>query len=119
MIGNAAALGDLDRATQLIAHTALGCATGEIGSGDCSSGAIGAFAGELSALLYTDAALNNPELVGDSIADWESRGILIAELSGDSLPQQLAEAQMSVPERQSMQPRTMRSGSRSLFSPRI
>lgn len=81
-IGQAAASGDIDRATQLIAHAALGCATGSVGSGDCSSGAIGAFAGELSALIYTDAALNNPGSIGENVDRWRERGISIAEIAG-------------------------------------
>lgn len=81
-IGQAAASGDIDRTTQLIAHAALGCATGAVGTDDCSSGAIGAFAGELSALIYTDAALNNPELIGENVDRWQERGIAIAEIVG-------------------------------------
>ena len=53
-IGAAVANGDLDTAGQLIAHTALGCATGLIGSGDCASGAGGAFMGEAAGLIYKE-----------------------------------------------------------------
>ena len=53
-IGAAVANGDLDTAAQLIAHAALGCATGLIGSGDCVSGASGAVIGEATALLYKE-----------------------------------------------------------------
>jgi filamentous hemagglutinin len=84
-IGKAAASGDVNRALQLVAHAALGCATAAVGSDDCSSGAIGAFSGELAALLYTDAALRDPSLVGESLDRWQERGILIAELTGGLL----------------------------------
>ena len=48
-IGEAADKGDINRATQLIAHAALGCGLGSTRDGHCSSGAVGAVAGELTA----------------------------------------------------------------------
>ena len=53
-IGAAVANGDLDTAGQLIAHAALGCVTGLIGSDDCASGAGGAVIGEAAALIYKE-----------------------------------------------------------------
>jgi filamentous hemagglutinin len=50
-IGAAYRSGDVDSVGQLIAHAALGCATGALASGDCGAGAAGAFAGELAAKL--------------------------------------------------------------------
>ena len=51
-IGAAVENGDMDTAGQLIAHAALGCVTGLIGSDDCASGAGGAVIGEAAALIY-------------------------------------------------------------------
>ena len=42
----------------------------------------GAFAGEVTALLYTDAALADPARIGQDLARWEARGILLSELAG-------------------------------------
>jgi len=50
-IGQAYRGGDIDNATRLIAHAALGCATGAVASGDCGAGAAGAVAGEVAADL--------------------------------------------------------------------
>ena len=51
-IGAAVDNGDLDTAGQLIAHAALGCATGLLAADDCPSAAAGAVIGEATALLY-------------------------------------------------------------------
>ena len=50
-IGTAVEIGDLDTAGQLIAHAALGCAVGYIGSGECASGAAGGVIGETVGLI--------------------------------------------------------------------
>ncbi|WP_299150242.1 DUF637 domain-containing protein [uncultured Tateyamaria sp.] len=81
-IGQAAASGDIDRTTQLIAHAALGCAAGAVAANECASGAVGAFAGELTALFYTDAGLANPELIGSNAERWEETGISLSQLAG-------------------------------------
>jgi filamentous hemagglutinin len=50
-IGTAAKTGQINTAAQLIAHAALGCATGAIASGDCAGGAAGGVAGEITTQL--------------------------------------------------------------------
>lgn len=84
-IGEAAGQGDIDRATQLIAHAALGCAVGAVGSDDCNSGAIGALSGEIAALIYTDAALRDPKRIKATLERWEERGLAISEIVGGLL----------------------------------
>ncbi|WP_322890873.1 MULTISPECIES: DUF637 domain-containing protein [unclassified Yoonia] len=81
-IGVAAAGGDIDRTTQLIAHAALGCVVGQVGSGDCSSGAIGAFAGELTALIYASAGAADPAAIGADLDRWQENGVSLARLAG-------------------------------------
>ncbi len=53
-IGAAVDNGDLDTAGQLIAHAALGCATGLLAADDCPSAAAGAVIGEATAMIYTE-----------------------------------------------------------------
>jgi len=50
-IGGAYKNGEIDKVSQLIAHAALGCATGAIATGDCKAGAVGGVAGEITADL--------------------------------------------------------------------
>jgi len=47
-IGKAVHGNEINTAAQLIAHAALGCATGAIGAGDCAGGAVGAVSGEIT-----------------------------------------------------------------------
>ena len=54
-IGQAKFNGDIGTSAQLIAHAALGCATGAIQSGDCAGGAAGGVAGELVAQIQLQA----------------------------------------------------------------
>jgi len=48
-IGDAYKGGDIDKVSQLIAHAALGCATGAMATGDCKGGAVGGVIGEITA----------------------------------------------------------------------
>ena len=100
VIGEAAQVGDLNKATQLIAHAALGCALGEASGGDCRSGAGGAVVGELTAWGYEEisgdelradleeiksssdlSAAQKNLLVHSKVAEWKSRGVNMAKLS--------------------------------------
>jgi len=92
-IGVAAKSGRLDVATQLIAHAALGCATGAIATGDCVGGAGGAVAGEAVALsMLQDWAqttvqrlksgtIDEAELAAEYSA-LRARGVNVAALAG-------------------------------------
>jgi len=94
-IGDATRHGDLNTATQLIAHAALGCGMGEVVGGDCASGAGGAVVGEITAIMYglqTEGGLEND--VNNALADndtqkalaliakWENTGVDLAKLTG-------------------------------------
>ena len=99
VIGEAAQVGDLNKATQLIAHAALGCALGEASGGDCRSGAGGAVVGELTAWGYE--AMTADELAADILAltksasrpeetqalahqmyaEWKMKGVNIAKVT--------------------------------------
>lgn len=97
-IGKAVHGGEIDTAAQLIAHAALGCATGTISAGDCAGGAVGAVSGEITAGLYFSEqqqqafgeelanAISDGSLTKDKadalIKDWRNRGISIASLAG-------------------------------------
>ena len=48
-IGKAFHSGEINKFTQLVAHAAVGCASGAVASGDCGSGALGAVVGEVTA----------------------------------------------------------------------
>jgi len=72
-IGAAAANGDLDTVGQLIAHGALGCATGAIAAGDCASGAAGAVIGEAAAIVYTEHLKQWSAEQLDAHAGWRAR----------------------------------------------
>lgn len=50
-IGKAVDAQDMNTASQLIAHAALGCVTGAVASGDCGSGALGGVVGETVGLV--------------------------------------------------------------------
>lgn len=92
-IGKAYHSGQIGKASQIIAHAALGCATGAIGSGDCTGGATGGVTGELAAELYvkswTDSVLTRarngrltPEEFAIEIASLDGKAIDIASLTG-------------------------------------
>ena len=87
-IGAAVASGDLDTAGQLIAHGALGCATGAIAAGDCASGAAGAVIGEATALIYkeqiegwlSDAEAFELDQFLDQAGEMQQAGVDLAKL---------------------------------------
>lgn len=102
-IGAAYRGGKIDVTSQLIAHAALGCATGAIASGDCGAGAAGAFAGEVAAKLQIQqwseskleqyASLQGRQLTPDEAAalrtsleadfrSFKAQGVDIARLAG-------------------------------------
>jgi len=87
-IGEAAHNGDIDKVSQLIAHAALGCATGAIATGDCKAGAVGAVVGEITADLVSksiDNALRNRDLTREEaielVNDWRAKGVDLARVS--------------------------------------
>ncbi len=96
-IGSAVKDGDLNTATQILAHAALGCVTGAIASGDCGSGAVGGAVGETIGLtLLSDKraekvgaelgeALQNGELTpeqAEALAyKWEQQGVDLSKLA--------------------------------------
>ncbi|WP_158598427.1 DUF637 domain-containing protein [Notoacmeibacter ruber] len=88
-IGRSYHTGQIDKATQLIAHAALGCATGTISSGACASGAGGAVAGELTAELFEmrlHAALAKGDLTRtaaiEMVKEWRADGVEVARVAG-------------------------------------
>ncbi|OXT00496.1 hypothetical protein B7H23_10270 [Notoacmeibacter marinus] len=92
-IGRSYHTGQINKATQLIAHAALGCATGAVSSGACASGASGAVVGEVAAELHvrnwTKSVLRrarNGELTREQlaleIAALDSNAIDVATLTG-------------------------------------
>ncbi len=90
-IGAAVDNGDLDTAGQLIAHAALGCATGLLAADDCPSAAAGAVIGEATALLYEqqiDGWLDDGQTgtlsideITDQLADMRDAGVDLARLA--------------------------------------
>ena len=74
-IGQAFREQKIDRFTQLLAHAALGCATGAV-AGDCGAGALGGVVGELAA----QALLDNKTAVkvGEELAEAVQSGQLSA-----------------------------------------
>jgi filamentous hemagglutinin len=95
-IGNLYTDKTLNDFTHLVAHAIAGCAAGAAQSGDCSSGALGAAVGELSAQLYGGARLNGsnldiPALQTDTVnfARMMS-GIAVAITGGDAASINLA-----------------------------
>ena len=92
-IGAAVASGDLDTAGQLIAHGALGCATGAIAAGDCASGAAGAVIGEATALIYkeqiegwlSDAEAFELDQFLDQAGEMQQAGVDLAKLTSGLL----------------------------------
>ncbi|WP_169197006.1 DUF637 domain-containing protein [Devosia sp. MC1541] len=92
-IGVAAKSGQIDVATQMIAHAALGCATGAVAAGDCVGGAAGAAGGEAAALLMLEnwtrstlvqlksGTIQEADLAADYAA-FRSMGINVATLTG-------------------------------------
>lgn len=92
-IGKAVHGGEINKAAQLIAHAALGCATGTISAGDCAGGAVGGVSGEVAAELFvtkwTASVLSraqsgelNREQLAAEIASLDSNAINIAALTG-------------------------------------
>uniref|UniRef100_UPI0039A4EC2A DUF637 domain-containing protein n=1 Tax=Rhodospirillum sp. A1_3_36 TaxID=3391666 RepID=UPI0039A4EC2A len=95
-IGEAVLADDIDTATRLIAHAAVGCGTGAIATGDCASGAVGAVTGELAGMAYAaafadkiqadlkeldnqGATVDDPRVL-NAIAEWQAGGANIAAL---------------------------------------
>ena len=100
----------MNTAWQLIAHTALGCATGAVANDDCRSGALGAAVGEATALVWK--ASTNPEQLatelGQAVASgelsfdeaealvykWQQQGVNLAKLAA-GLTAALADADVN------------------------
>jgi hypothetical protein len=83
-IGDAARDGDIDHATQLIAHAALGCAMGEgLKDGGCASGAIGGVVGELTAEAYLDQVKRGitDGFTAEQIQGLQAQGVNISRLT--------------------------------------
>jgi len=80
-IGVAAKNNQTDKAAQLIAHAALGCATGAIAAGDCVGGAGGAVAGEVTAQVM--------------LADWTKQQIASLSAGGSTWTQSEVNAELS------------------------
>ena len=59
LIGDMKVKGDLNAFTHKLAHAIAGCAAGAAKSNDCSSGALGAVVGEMSAELYGDPSIGS------------------------------------------------------------
>ncbi len=87
-IGQAWHSGQINKATQLIAHAALGCAVGAVAAGECAAGAAGGVFGELTAeyvekQLYE--MLNNkdihPDQVEQVVTGWRDRGLDLVRLA--------------------------------------
>ena len=97
-IGSAYHGGDLNKATQLIAHAALECVTGSVAGGDCAGGAVGGVAGEIAgSILFSEqqqeefgkeleAAINDgtmtKERATELMQSWKDRGINITAVVG-------------------------------------
>ena len=78
-IGTAFNDGDIDRGTQLIAHAALGCAAGAVGSGNCGAGSVSQLAGEISSIIHGEITVENIE---DVTQEFAVQNVNIARLSG-------------------------------------
>ena len=98
----AALLGSLrsEAAGQLIAHAALGCATGLLGSDDCASGATGAVIGEATALIYqqqidgwleAETGTLSIDEITDQLEEMKASGVDLARLAS-ALPSAWAAA---------------------------
>ena len=80
-----------------VAHAALGCATGAIGSDDCGSGAAGGVAGAVVSEAYKEMTLgdelqslmesgeDDPEVLQAKFAEWRRRGVDLSKLSAGLL----------------------------------
>jgi len=91
-IGVAYKGGDIDKVSQLIAHAALGCATGAMATGDCKGGAIGGVVGEITADLLRQklksdlhGLLKNNEITYEGAVElaqeWRDRGINVSRVA--------------------------------------
>ncbi|SIR15803.1 Possible hemagglutinin, partial [Rhizobium sp. RU33A] len=87
-IGAAYHGGDIGKLPQLIAHAALGCATGALASGDCTGGAVGGVVGEITASLVEDSlrhALTKGNLTQAEalvmVTEWRARGVEVARVA--------------------------------------
>lgn len=83
-------------ALQLLAHAAVGCAAGTIGTGNCGAGAASQFAGEAAALAFRGTIVDeinslatdvnngtvSPERAGQIIRGFQDQGVNIARLTG-------------------------------------
>ena len=88
-IGKAYKGGNIDKATQLIAHAALGCAAGAASSGDCAAGAAGGVIGEVAGDIYKNSIaddlgedIKNGTLTVGKLNYYRQNGVNIAKLSG-------------------------------------
>ena len=88
-IGKAYKSGNIDKATQLIAHAALGCAAGAASSGDCAAGAAGGVIGEVAGDIYKNSIaddlgedIKNGTLTVGKLNYYRQNGVNIAKLSG-------------------------------------
>lgn len=85
---------DSKRGLQLIAHAAVGCATGAIAGADCKTSGLATAAGEAAALAYRDQVFKDldqmvhqevpptPEEIKAHIAVWAKNGVSISRLTG-------------------------------------
>ena len=97
LIGNMKVQGDLDAFTHKLAHAIAGCAAGAARANDCSSGALGAVVGELSAELYggdrSNDSIDQPGFKTDTVNFARMMaGIAVAITGGDAEAINLAAA---------------------------
>ena len=97
LIGNMKVQGDLDAFTHKLAHAIAGCAAGAARAGDCSSGALGAVVGEISAELYggdrSNDSIDQPGFKTDTVNFARMMaGIAVAITGGDAEAINLAAA---------------------------
>jgi len=78
-IGQAFQDKNIDRGTQLIAHAALGCAAGAVGTGNCGAGSVSQLAGEISSIVHGELTVENVE---DVTKNFAVQNVNIARLSG-------------------------------------
>lgn len=80
-IGQAYKQGEIDKATQLIAHAALGCGIGAASSDNCAAGAAGGVAGEIAGEAYLKHKLKQGITLED-IPEIEAKGTNLGQLAG-------------------------------------
>ena len=97
LIGDLYVEKDLNAFTHKLAHAIAGCAAGAARAGDCSSGALGAVVGEISAELYggdrTNDSIDQPGFKTDTVNFARMMaGIAVAITGGDAEAINLAAA---------------------------